>query len=294
MYLEHWNMHFPPFQNVPNAAFFYPSPIHQEALERMVYAIVQGKGAAMITGEIGCGKTMVSQVLLKRLGKENLQVVAMTNPALSPGDFLEALMGLFHLSNDHSLSKAKAWQCLDSHFRWNLDQGKGSVLIVDEAQAINEEATLEEIRMLLNLQSDSRFLVSVILLGHSKLEELVSRNEALSQRIPIRYRLRPFSLAETFAYVKRRLEVAGCRSVPFTRESFKVMHSYSRGVPRDVNNLCDRSLLAAYLADRKRVTVPHVEEAWKDLYLAAGMVPAQEPSPPQHRRRLLLQTLGAG
>ena len=266
MYLEHWNMNFPPFQNVPDPAFFYPSPIHQEALERMVYAIGQGKGAAMITGEIGCGKTMVSQILLKRLSKENLQVVAMINPALSPAEFLESLMGLFHLSNHHSPSKAKAWQHLESHFRWNLDQGKGSVLVIDEAQTINDEATLEEIRMLLNLQTDARFLVSVVLLGHSKLEELVSRNKSLSQRIPIRYRLRPFSLAETFAYVKRRLEVAGCKSVPFTRDSFKVMYSCSNGVPRDINNLCDRSLLAAYLADKKRVATPHVEEAWKDLY----------------------------
>jgi general secretion pathway protein A len=277
MYLEHWTMHFPPFQNVPNPVFFYPSPIHQEALERMVYAIVQGKGAAMITGEIGCGKTLVSRVLLKGLSKENLQIVAMTNPALSPADFLESLMGLFNLANGHSPSKAQAWQCLQSHFRRNLDQGKGSVLIVDEAQAINEEATLEEIRMLLNLQSDARFLVSVVLLGHAKLEELVSRNKALSQRIPIRYRLRPFSLAETLAYVKRRLEVAGCKSVPFTREAFKVMHSYSKGVPRDINNLCDRSLLAAYLADKKRVATPHVEEAWQDLYYAEAIPPVPIP-----------------
>lgn len=273
MYLEHWNMHFPPFQNVPNPAFFYPSPIHQEALERMVYAIVQGKGAAMITGEIGCGKTMVSQVLLKRLSKENLQVVVMTNPALSPADFLESLMGLFNLSNGHSPSKARAWHYLESHFRWNLDQGKGSVLIVDEAQAINEEATLEEVRMLLSLQSDARFLLSVVLLGHSKLEELVAKNKSLSQRVPIRYRLAPFSLAETFVYVKRRLEVAGCKSVPFTREAFKVMHSYSKGVPREINNLCDRSLLAAYLADKKRVATPQVEEAWKDLYYAEEIPP---------------------
>jgi general secretion pathway protein A len=155
---------------------------------------------------------------------------------------------------------------LDSHFRGNLNQGKGSVLVVDEAQAINEEGTLEEVRMLLNLQSDARFLLSIVLLGHSKLEELVAKNKSLSQRVPIRYRLRPFSLAETAAYVKRRLEVAGCKSVPFTREAFKVMHSYSKGVPRDINNLCDRSLLAAYLADKNLVATPHVEEAWRDLH----------------------------
>jgi len=266
MYLEHWNMHSPPFQNVPNPAFFYPSPIHQEALERMVYAVVQGKGAAMITGEVGCGKTMVSQVLMKRLSQEKVQVVTMTNPALSPADFLESLTGLFNISNDHELSKAKAWRYLEDCFRWNLDKGKGSVLIVDEAQAINDEATLEELRMLLNLQVDARFLVSVVLLGHSKLEELVSRNKALSQRVPLRYRLRPFSLTETFAYVKYRLEMAGCKNVPFTRDAFKAMYFHSKGVPREVNNLCDRSLLAAYLTDRKRVTTAHVDEAWKDLY----------------------------
>jgi len=282
MYLEHWNMHFPPFQNVPNPAFFYSSPIHQEALERMVYAIVQGKGAAMITGEIGCGKTMVSRVLLKRLSKENLEVAAMTNPALSPTEFLESLMGLFNLSsNDHSPSKVKAWQNLEGHFRWNLDQGKGSVLIIDEAQAINETATLEEIRMLLNLQSETRFLVSVVLLGQSRLEALVGKNKALSQRVPIRYRLRPFSLGETFAYVKRRLEVAGCKSIPFTRDSFKAMYNYSKGVPREINNLCDRSLLAAYLADKKLIATPYVEEAWRDLYGVAEVVPPPNKVSPQ-------------
>ena len=126
--------------------------------------------------------------------------------------------------------------------------------------------SFDEVRMLLNLQSDARFLLSVVLLGHSKLEELISRNKFLSQRVPLRYRLRPFSLTETFAYVKHRLEVAGCKSVPFTRDAFKAMHNYSRGVPRDINNLCDRSLLVAYLADKQLVAPPHVEEAWKDLY----------------------------
>lgn len=266
MYLGHWNMRFLPFQNVPNPAFFYPSPIHQEALERMVYAIVQGKGAAMITGEPGCGKTMVGQVLAKKLIKENLQVVVMSNPALSPAEFLDSLVGLFNLANGALASKAKAWQCLESHFRWNLDQGKGAVLIVDEAQGIKDKDTLEEVRMLLNLQSDAGFLVSVVLLGHSRLEELVTRNQALSQRVSIRYRLRPFSLAETFLYVKRRLEAAGCSTVPFSRDAFKVMYSHSKGIPRDINNLCDRSLLAAYLVDKKIVAAAHVEEAWKDLY----------------------------
>lgn len=267
MYHRHWNMKFPPFQNVPNPVFFHPSPVHEEALERMIYAVLQGKGAAMITGEVGCGKTMVSQMLTRRLSRENIQVAMMTNPALSRIEFLESVVSLFNASNNNSSSsKAKAWHHLERYFRWNLDQGKASALIIDEAQALDDEATLEEVRMLLNLQSDARFLVTVVLLGRPTLEELIARHAPLSQRIPIRCRLRPLSLAETLAYVKSRLSAAGCRTVPFTRDAFNTMYTYTKGVPRDINNLCDRSLLAAYMADKKLVTNPFVEEAWKDLY----------------------------
>jgi general secretion pathway protein A len=265
MYLAHWNLNLLPFENVPNSGFFYPSPVHEEALERMTYTVFQGKGAAMITGGVGFGKTMLSRVLIKRLTGERYHVVPMTNPALGPLDFIQMVMGLFQVPCDETFTKANMWQTLEAQLRKNLDHGRGSVLLIDEAQVISEPKTLEELRMLLNLQSEEKFLVNVILLGQLELEALIGQTEPLLQRIAIRYQLRTFTITETIYYIKHRLNVAGCNRVPFREDALKAIFNYTSGIPREINNLCDRSLLAAFIENKKNITQDIVEDAWKDL-----------------------------
>jgi len=265
MYLEHWNLNLLPFENVPNPAFFYPSTTHEEALERMKYAVLFGKGAAMISGGVGCGKTILSRAVLKILEKERYQVAAMTNPLLAPVAFLHSVMCSFQESYNSTPSKTTLWNELEDRLRKNMERGKGSVLIIDEAQAINDKRTLEELRMLLNLQTDDKFLLTLVLLGQLELEQLVDEVEPLKQRIAVKYRLDPLSFSDVSAYIAHRLRVAGCNQSPFADEAMESIYSYTEGVPRDINNLCDRSLLAAYLEDADAVSRDIVEKAWQDL-----------------------------
>ena len=266
MYLDHWDMNILPFENVPSPSFFYPSAMHKEALERMNYTVFHGKGAAMIIGGIGCGKTIISHALIQRLREERYRVGAMTNPALEPIDFVEMVMRLFQVPNGYGRSKAEMWHSLENQLKKNADEAKGSVLVIDEAQVIHNGRTLEDLRMLLNLQYHDRFLLSVILLGQLELEELVTNITPLNQRISIRYRLRPLPFTDSMYYIKHRLTVAGCKTVPFSAEALEAVFSYTKGIPREINNLCDRSLLATYLSDKTTVTSEIVEAAWKDLH----------------------------
>jgi general secretion pathway protein A len=154
---------------------------------------------------------------------------------------------------------------LEGQLRKNMVEAKGSVLVVDEAQVIHNERTLEELRMLLNLQSKSKFLVNLILLGQVELTEYVAKLAPLDQRISIRYRLTPLPYKDSLYYIKHRLTVAGCKRMPFTAEALEAIFKFTKGIPREINNLCDRSLLATYMADKTVVNHEIVEQAWKDL-----------------------------
>lgn len=254
-----------PFENVPNPRFFYPTEMHEEALERMNYVVVQGKGAGMFIGDIGCGKTIIGRTLTERLLEEGYHVVSMTNPALPATAFLQMIASLYNASGSKALSKTKLWQSLEDRLKENLAHGKGSVLIIDEAQGISDKKTLDELRMLLNLQMDDAFLVNVLLLGQNELEANIDKVKPLKQRMAIRFRLQPLPFRDTFHYIKHRLKVSGCRVMPFDDEAVSAIFSFSKGVPRMVNNLCDRSLLAAFLDKKKQVSKDIVEEAWNDL-----------------------------
>ncbi len=266
MYLEHYDLKILPFENAPNPAFFYPSSMHKEALDRLLYTVHQGKGAAMLVGGVGCGKTIISHALIDRLRKDRYRVVAMNNPAFEPKEFLEMTLKLFQVPNGYSRSKADMLHCLEGHLKKNIVEAKGSVLIVDEAQVIHNDRTLEDLRMLLNLQSQNKFLVILILLGQLELSAKVAKVAPLDQRISVRYKLTPLPYRDSLYYIKHRLTVAGCKKMPFTAEALEAIFRLTKGIPREINNLCDRSLLATYLADRTIATHEIVEEAWKDLH----------------------------
>ena len=265
MYLHHWNLNLYPFENAPSPVFFYPSQMHLEALERIRYCVEQGKGAAMISGDVGCGKTTISQVLMTSLESSRCQIVTITNPALDSISFIEAVMDSFKAPCEQGCSKAKMWKALEYRLSKNLIEGTESVLIIDEAQVINSQKTLEELRMLLNLQAKDRYLICIILLGQLELERKIKQIRSLDERISIRYRLLPLPFIDAIKYIKHRLCVAGCIKIPFTKEAFYTIFHHARGIPRRINNLCDRSLLVAYLADKKIVSKTIVVKAWEDL-----------------------------
>ncbi|OGG56872.1 MAG: hypothetical protein A3F84_10810 [Candidatus Handelsmanbacteria bacterium RIFCSPLOWO2_12_FULL_64_10] len=260
MYREHWGLKELPFENVPDPRFFYPSPEHQEALMRLFYAVNNRKGAAMLTGEVGCGKTILSRTLVQDLSTDRYEVGLVANPSLPPLDFLREILYQLGMESS-STSKIDLLHALNDVVVRNLNAGKDTVILIDEAQAIDDEATLEELRLLLNFQLNERFLLTLILIGQPELREKVGRIRQLDQRIAIKYHLGPLSLEETHKYILYRLEKAGLQKEIVSPEAFTLIHRLTHGIPRDINNLCDLSLLLGFSGGAREIDLQLVQKA---------------------------------
>jgi general secretion pathway protein A len=264
MYEAYWELNEPPFDNSPNPKFFYLSPEHEEALVRLVYTVRHRKGCGMLTGEYGCGKTTLSRALIQRLEAERYEIGLLTNPSWGATDFLrEALYQLGVESPEKS--KPELLHLLNDVFFRNYREGRDTVIIVDEAQLIEDDAVFEELRLLMNFQTDDRFLVTLLLIGSPELRERVRHLKHLDQRITIRYHLNTLDYTHTAAYVGHRLKMAGRASPIFTEEAIKLIFDFTRGTPREINNLCDVALLVGYTKRAKEINEKIVAEVIKDM-----------------------------
>ena len=252
MYLEHWGLDELPFENVPDPRFFYPSAEHQEALLRLFHAVNSRKGAALLTGEIGCGETILSRTLIQDLPPDRYEVGLIANPSLTPVEFLKEI--LYQLgAQSTSDSKLDLLHALNSQVTKSLNAGKDTVVIIDEAQAINDPATLEELRLLLNFQLNDRFILTLLLIGQPELREKIGAIEQLEQRISIKFHLGPLKAEETRSYVQTRLEKVNCKHQIFTDDALSAIHRASEGIPRSINNICDISLLLGFGSKHKDI-----------------------------------------
>lgn len=264
MYLDYWRLKKTPFGNVPDSNIFYESPQHEEALFRLLFAVKHRKGVAMLTGEVGCGKTTVSRAFIQRVSIENFEVHTLTNPALDPLDLLRAI--LMSLGEDaESDSKSILLTRLQKRLGRNAEQGLSTVLMIDEAHVISNRATFEELRMLLNLQLENQFLITLILIGQPPLLDKISALPPLNERIGIKYHLEPLDFVNTIRYLMFRLRRVGAERGIFTKESVKAVYDYAGGIPLRVNNVCDRSLLVGFMRKANVVNQSIVAEAIEDL-----------------------------
>jgi type II secretory pathway predicted ATPase ExeA len=264
MYETYWELSEPPFDNSPNPKFFYLSPEHEEALVRLVYTVRHRKGCGMLTGEYGCGKTTLSRALIQRLEAERYEIGLLTNPRWNATDFLRE--ALYQLGVETSeKSKPELLHMLNDVFFRHYREGRDTVIIVDEAQLLDDEGVFEELRLLMNFQTDDRFLVTLLLIGSPELRENVRRLKHLDQRITIRYHLNTLDDAHTSAYVAHRLKMAGRTTPIFTEEAVKLIFDFTRGTPREINNLCDVALLVGYTKRVKEINERIVAEVIKDM-----------------------------
>lgn len=242
MYLAYWQLDRPAFENTPDPQFFYLSRDHEEALCRLSYAIQNRKEAAMLTGEVGCGKSLICQSLIKSLPVETYNVAYISNPKYPPLDFLQAL--LFHLGFEHEIpgKKMQIVAALKKKIREEAEKGRHTVLIVDEAHTMDAEA-LEETRLLLNDQLPDRFIVTLVLVGQSSLKEPVGQNSPLDQRVFLRYHLPALSAEDTARYIAFRLERAGLKGNVFDDAAKERIYEVSGGIPRRINIICALCLL---------------------------------------------------
>jgi type II secretory pathway predicted ATPase ExeA len=266
MYLEHWDLKKAPFGNVPSGEIFYRSAQHEEALRRLLYAIDFRKGVAMLTGEVGCGKTTVTKALKNHLNRDRFQLKTISNPALQPTDLIKAILLKFGENTDNGNgSKSALLDRLQKVLYQNAQNGSNMVLAIDEAHVIGNQGTLDELRMLLNMQYEDDFLITLILLGQPPLLKNISELQPLKERISIKFNLDPLDIEDTLRYVVFRLKSAGARRGIFSREAIERIYEYSGGIPLRINNVCDRCLLIGLMRKAGIVDSNTVKDAIEDL-----------------------------
>lgn len=264
MYEAHWGLTRSPFQNVPDPAFFFPSSQHREGLARLLYAVRYGKGAAMLTGAVGCGKTTLARAFVVQLNQAHYDVGLITNPALPRAEFLAEVNQQFGLPPSGN-GKVDLLHRFNEHLAENRRADRETVLIVDEGQAILERAVFEELRLLLNFQLNDRFLLTLVLMGQPELTQMVGAVEQFAQRIAIRFHLKGLDEKEMRQYIAFRLERAGVERPLFTEEALELIWERTRGVPRLINTLCDLGLLEGFASRASIVDGPVVRRALASL-----------------------------
>ncbi|OOG27256.1 type II secretory pathway component ExeA-like protein [Thioalkalivibrio denitrificans] len=290
MYLDFFKLDKPPFQLAPDSSFLYMSKPHARALAYMKYTVLNRDGFAVVTGEIGSGKTIVLERLLDSLD-DSVIVARIHQTQLSELELLQHLATVLGVKSP----QGNKVELLDKLNRYLADQGKrrrSVLLVVDESQNLSISA-LEEIRMLADGESGQAKVLSVILVGQPELADRLAdpRLEQLEQRIRLRFHLRALAAAETGEYIRHRMEIAGWRGDDlFSEEVIEHIHRYTGGVPRLINVLCDTVLLAAFIEETRTVTTALVDSAIEELQwkpfeerrLMGGMVredaPQREPA----------------
>ncbi|MBC7369851.1 MAG: AAA family ATPase [Undibacterium sp.] len=266
MYLRFYGFKEMPFNITPDPRFLYLSPTHQEALQHLKFGVQEKKGFIALIGEVGCGKTTICRRFLNELDPAHYDTALILNPRVTETQMLKAILtelGETKLARSQSDLVAQMNRVLLDR----INRGRDIVLIIDEAQNLSFEV-LEQIRLLSNLETDKQKLLQIVLMGQPELKTMLAREELrqLRQRILVHYELHPLSLPDMRHYIQHRLTLAGGSGRPtFTPWALRAMHRYSKGIPRVVNNLCDKSLLAAFIGEADEVNYWHVRRAIRDL-----------------------------
>lgn len=249
MYYRYFGLSEAPFSIAVNPRYLFMSARHRDALAHLLYGVGEGGGFVLLTGEVGTGKTTIIRSLLEQL-PDHTDLALVFNPALEADELLASVCDELGIAYDPRNPSRK--QLTDLLHRFLLDnhsKGRNTVLLIDEAQHLKFEV-LEQIRLLTNLETNTKKLLQIILVGQPELRDLLNRPELrqLAQRITARYQLKPLNLQETDDYIRHRLQVAGlpANQTLFPKSVVKALHRASRGVPRIINVLCDRMLLGTY------------------------------------------------
>jgi general secretion pathway protein A len=265
VYLEYYGLKEAPFDITPNPRFLFYSAKHREAFNHLLYGIRERKGFVQLTGEVGAGKTTLCRAMLEQLDG-HFSTALILNPVLSAGQLMKAIAMEFGLEVK-GLDHLETIAAINDFLLKQVEKGKDSVLIIDEAQDLTDEL-LEQVRLLSNLETDNCKLLQIVMLGQPELRDRLNnhRLRQLRQRITIRYHLEPLNRFEVNQYIQHRLEISGARGVPyFSRPALWRVHRYSRGIPRLVNAVCDKALLAGFVQQRDRIDFRMVGLAIREL-----------------------------
>jgi len=263
MYKDFYGLREYPFNMTPDPQFFYQSRNHRIALDVLRFGIKERKGFLVITGEIGAGKTTACRSLLRSLDS-NTKTALLLNPCLSDTQILRAVCDEFKLQPAKT-TKKDLYDTLNAFLIRELAANHNVVLIVDEAQNLRPKA-LEQIRLLSNLETEKEKLLQIILVGQPELAKLLQRDDLvqLKQRVAIRHHIPPLEWEEIGEYIRHRLEVAGDARIQWTDGALLLIRRYSRGVPRLINVVCDKALMAGYVAESFTIDAGFVQQGIED------------------------------
>jgi len=265
MYEAYWGLPEKPFENTADPRFLYYSQQHEEAFTRLIYTIQEQKGLAVLTGVFGCGKTVVAQAIILSLSKGKYETAFVINPQLSHVELLREIIYDLGRKDNLPTQKTDILHALGEILHNNMDNGKQTVVIIDESHLIEDKLIFEELRLLLNFQYKNKFLLTLLLLGQPELKEKINNLKQFAQRVAMKYHLSGLNEKETVEYIHHRLGIAGCPHEIFNKDSLKAVYEQSGGIPRRINQICDMALLTGFSQQKKMVDKEIIFETVKDM-----------------------------
>lgn len=267
-YLEYYGLKEHPFSNVVDSRFYYSSRQHSDALVKLRYAVDTKKGLAVVIGGIGTGKTTLARRFLEELDENEYEAALLVVVHASVS--AEWLFKKFAIQLGVRDIKEDKIELLSQIYKRLIEineEGKIAIVMIDEVQMLNSKEIMEEFRGLLNMESPDGKLLNFIFYGLPELEDVLSLDEPLKQRVAIKIKLKEFSEEDAKDYIKHRLKVAGCTKEIFSPESFRLIYRYTKGIPRLINTICDNALLEGFLAKVNTIGEFIVKTAAIDLGL---------------------------
>lgn len=265
MYTEYWGITKKPFENTPDPAMFFSSSKHQEALMRMLYVIKERQGGGLLTGDYGTGKTILTYILSSHLSLQQYRFVLIINPQMPAIEFIKEIVRKIAVIDKLPDGKSDLTNILSEVLRRNNEIGREIIIVVDDAQLVKDNETLEELRLLLSLQLNDRFLLTLLLLGQTELREKINRLPQLRQRLVMRYHLEPMDEEETGEYILHRMRVCGRSEPIFTNLAIKEIYEHSQGIPREINNLCNWCLLVGFTKKVDTISLDLVKDVIREM-----------------------------
>ena len=279
MYQDYFGISENPFSIIPNPTYLYMSQRHQEALAHLLYGVGESGGFVLLTGEVGTGKTTICRALMEQL-PDNTDLALILNPKLTETELMASICDEMRIPYPLGTKSLKDFfDFMNHHLLRAHAKGRNPVLMIDEAQNLRPEV-LELIRLLTNLETAHKKLLQIILVGQPELNHTLAMTEMrqIAQRITARYHLDPLGLVETRGYIEHRLKIAGLDTRIFTNGAVKTVHKAARGVPRLINSICDRALLAAYVEGKKTIDRKLAKRAGEEV-LGIGVKNGAHASP---------------
>ena len=277
MYLEYFGLNEKPFQITPDPRFLYMSRRHRDGFAHLLYGADEAGGFVLLTGEVGTGKTTLCRSAIASI-TDNVRVALILNPKQSPSELIASICDELQVSYPKAVTSIKALiDRLNLYLLKAYGRGERIVVVIDEAQNLTFEV-LEQVRLLTNLEVSTQKLLQIILIGQPELQTMLSQPELrqLAQRITARFHLTPLTKEETGEYIAHRLKIAGVTREIFTKSAVREIYKLSRGIPRLINTLCERSLIGAYAANLPLIKKDIVASAATEVL--GKSYPKQEPS----------------